>query len=249
MVAPVTGQDEVRGELALGGGARRSPRTRPGASRDSSTNAFVSSAERCAASVSSSGSQCATTGLERLERHPERPLLAVGGVGVASRPRRADRRRRGSRARRGARRWPAASNVAPGSGQRCVHLLGERVRLLATAGRGRPGGRRSPASPPWRSSPGSARSPSRKSIPIPTPPATPRPGCSSRGSYPRMAKTRDVGLGRDAVPDGDDDPRATRGGQRVEAGVGAASSGVRPSSSGMGSSPSPSRHTYRTASS
>ena len=97
---------------------------------DSSTNRFVSSAERCASSVSAKRLAMRDDRLERLERHAERPVLAVGGVRVGHLG--------GERTVDGADHEGAAvldrrlqrERRRPEGRSRLVHLIGERVRLV-----------------------------------------------------------------------------------------------------------------------
>ena len=103
-------------------------------------------------------------------------------------PPRAGRRPNGSRARRDARRSRAARRSR--SGARASRSPRRRAPRDSSEVRSRPTRRSTIAG---HSAVAKftryARSPSRKSMPTPSASTTPRPGCSSRGSYPKIAKT------------------------------------------------------------
>ena len=83
-------------------------------------------------------------------------------------------------------------------------------------------------------------------MPIPSASSTPLPGVLLVRVVAQDPEDADVRLRRDPGSDGEDGPGpALRARARRGCGVSAASSGVRRSSAGIGSSPSPSRQTYR----
>src|SRR6266540_42282 len=137
-----------------------------------------------------------------------------------------------------------SSKVAPG--RRSSRLTSAARASASSLGRSRPT-RRSTISPSsWVAKfTRYASSPSWNSTPEPSASSTPRPGCASLGSYPRMAKTAMSDSGAMSGPTVYTSPCAPFRARPSRTGVRAASSGVRPPSSGIGSSARPSRHTYR----
>ena len=246
VVAGVAREDQVAGQRP----GPPAPRVHLGGvqelARRASTNAFVrSAARRRGLGVLQRLARDATSGSKVSSATPSEPSFAyAGSVFVTS----ADsgpsvgadhQRRRGARRSPAARTWrPASCSVSFTSSASACGLLGGEVAADAAVDDA-PAVRGGEVDPVGEVAVAELHAAADRLD-------DPAAGMLLARVVAEDREHGDVGLGRDPLAHRDDDPGAAapRPARRGPASR-AASSGVRPSSSGIGSSPSPSRHTYR----